>query len=140
MASEPDLPPPLTARGRACALAILTIVGGLAGVACATAAPSRDLPAVITSPTPESRAELLRVVRDALHGAPVTLAEDALTRESTLIVARARVRGPDGTPATGRDTGRPEHFRLVRSGPRCVLVHEGSGKRFALASAACAAK
>ena len=80
------------------------------------------------------------MVREALGGVPVTLADDALTRESALIVERALVRGPDGTRAQGRETGRPDHFRLVKSGGRCVLVHEESGRRFPLSGVACAAR
>jgi hypothetical protein len=92
------------------------------------------VPAVITSPTAASRADLLRVVRKAMREAPVTLADDALTHESTLIVERARARGPDGLPLAGRDRGRPERFHLVRNGARCLLVHEGTGRRLALSS------
>lgn len=106
---------------------------------CATAPPAPDVPALITSPTPESRAELVRVVSEVLHAAPVTLADDALTRESTLIVERSPARGPDGTPLQGRETGRPERFRLLKEGARCVLVHEGSGRRVTLSAATCAA-
>ena len=115
----------------------LTVAGLLCLAACATVSPQRDVPAVITSPTPESRAELVRLVSRALHGAPLTIADDALTRDCVLIIERARARGADGAPLTGRDTGKPEHFRLVKNGPRCVLVHEGSGKRFTLKSATC---
>jgi hypothetical protein len=116
---------------------LTAVVGGSLAAACATAPPAKDVPAVISSPTPETRAELVRVVRGALHGAPVTLADDALAHESTLIIERARARGPDGTPLLGRDPGRPERFRLVKCGSRCDLVHEGSGRRFALSSAIC---
>ena len=107
---------------------------------CATSPPEKGVPAVITTPTAESRAELARVVSEALHGAPITLADDALTRESTLIIERARARGPDGTPLQGRDPGRPERFLLVRTGSGCALVHEGSGRSFPLASVTCAPK
>jgi hypothetical protein len=94
--------------------------------------------ALITNPTPESRAELVRVVGEALHSAPPTLAADALARESLLIVERARARGPDGTPMQGRELGRPERFSLVKRGSDCVLVHERSKRRFVLSSATCA--
>jgi hypothetical protein len=132
VARKPDLPP-LTRL----AVATLAGIGSLA--ACATLPPAPEVPAVITSPTPESRAELRHVVSQALHGAPLTLADDALTGESTLIVERGRARGPDGTPLQGRDRGRPERFRLVKDGSRCVLVHDGSGHRFTLSSAICSA-
>jgi len=119
---------------------VLSVAGALLLGACATMPPARDVPAVITSPTAESRAELLRVASRALAGAPLRIADDALTRDSTLIIERARVRDAGGLPVTGRDTGRPEHFRLVKSGARCVLVHERSRRRFTLASATCAPK
>jgi hypothetical protein len=97
----------------------------------------RDVPAVVTNPTPESLAELARVVSGALDGAPVTIADDALTREDTLIVERTVRRDAQGRPLTGRDSGRPEHFRLVRSGGRCVLVQERTGRRWTLESTTC---
>ena len=114
------------------------VAGLMCLAACASAPPQRDVPAVLTSPSPESHAELVRVVSRALNGASLTIADDALTRDSALIIERARARGKDGAPLTGRDTGKPEHFRLVKNGSRCLLVHEGSGKRFTLASATCA--
>jgi hypothetical protein len=77
------------------------------------------------------------VVRGALHGAPVTLADDALTRDYTLIVERAPHRDAEGRPLDGRETGRPERFRLVQSGLLCVLVQESTGQRWTLASVTC---
>jgi hypothetical protein len=105
--------------------------------ACAARSAPHDVPAVLTHPTAESRAELLRVVRRALDGAPVTLADDALTGDGTLIIERAPHRDAEGRPLAGRETERPEHFRLVRDGSRCVLVQERTGRRFALGSATC---
>jgi hypothetical protein len=46
--------------------------------------------------------------------------------------------GVNGLLANGRELGMPERFRLVKSGGQCVLVHERSGKRFALAATNCA--
>ncbi len=135
MAREPDSSP-LTGGERL--LPVRLFAGVLSLAACATGSPKRDVPAVITTPTAESRAELVRVVGRAVNGAPLTIADDALTRDSTLIIERARARGPEGTRLDGRETGRPEHFRLVKDGSRCVLVHERTGKRFRLGSAACA--
>lgn len=121
------------APGRAWAAAAL-----LAIAACATASGGRDQPAVLTHPTADSRAELARIVSGALHGAPITLADDALTRDSTVILERAPARTAGGVPLSGRETGRPEHFRLVRAGARCVLVHERTGQRWTLKAATCA--
>jgi hypothetical protein len=118
---------------------MMTAAGMLTLMACASMSAARDVPAVITRPTPESRAELVRVVARVLNGAPVTLADDALTRDSALIIERSRPR-KDGVPLSGREMHRPEHFRLVKNGSQCVLVHERTGKRFTLASATCAPK
>jgi hypothetical protein len=118
-------------------MAVSAVAAMLGLGACATASGRGDLPAVLTKPTAESRAELVRTLSGALHGAPVTIADDALTRDSTLIVERARPRTADGMPLNGRETGRPEHFRLVKEGSRCVLVHEGTGKRWTLKAATC---
>lgn len=94
--------------------------------ACAAAQP--EVAAIIDNPTPEGRAEIAQAVSAALNGAPVRLADDALTRDSLLIIERAH---------TGRDLDKPEHFRLVKAGARCVLVHEGTGRRETLASSNC---
>jgi hypothetical protein len=111
------------------------LAGVLAILACRTAFPDR--PALVTNPNPESRKEIAATVSRALHGAPVTLADDALTHEDTLVIERARPPGPQGEAATGRETGRPERFRLVESGGRCVLVHEPSGRRYPLSATTC---
>ena len=116
----------------------LALAGILSVVACAPVSAQRDVPAVVTSPTPESRAELTRLVGRALSGAKVTIADDALTRDSELIIERGWARTAKGVPLNGRETGRPEHFRLVKNGSSCVLVHERTGKRFTLLSATCA--
>lgn len=113
------------------------IAATLALAACHPRSASRDLPAVITNPTAQSRAELVRVVSRALNGASVTIADDALTGDSTLIVERAPRRDAQGLPLDGRQTGRPERFRLVKNGSRCVLVHEPTGRRWTLASTSC---
>jgi hypothetical protein len=100
--------------------------------ACASSFAQSDVAAVIDQPTQESRAELAQAVSGALNGAPVTLADDALTRDSLLIIERARL--------SGRELDRPEHFRLVKVGKQCALVHERTGKRTTLASTTCLPK
>jgi len=105
--------------------------------ACTSSVAQPAVPSIIDKPTAESRAELARVVSEALNGARVTLADDALTRESVLIIERAHPRDANGVPLSGRDFGRPEHFRLVKMGEHCALVHERTGKRTTLASTTC---
>src|ERR671936_958060 len=105
--------------------------------ACTSSLAQREVPAIIDQPTPASRAELARVVSADLTGAPVTLADDALTRDSLLIIERAHPRDASGVPLSGREFERPEHFRLVKAGEHCALVHERTGKRTTLASTTC---
>ena len=90
----------------------------------ACAAAQTEVPARLDKPAPE----LGQAVSAMLGGAPVTLAPDALTRDSVLIVEKRR---------TGRDLDKPEHFRLVKKGNECVLVHERTGARTKLASTTC---
>jgi hypothetical protein len=92
---------------------------------------------VITEPSPSSRAELEQAVSAALNGATVSLRDDALTRENTLVVERIRHRDPSGLLIEGRDLGAPERFRLVKNGDQCVLVHEKTGRRFPLSQTTC---
>jgi hypothetical protein len=105
---------------------------------CRVLAEPWGVPAIITHPTAASRAALARAVSQALtHGAPVRLAPDALTRQSLLIVGRAQARDARGIPLNGRELGRPQHFRLLRRGSKCVLVHVETGKSRALAHTTC---
>jgi hypothetical protein len=106
--------------------------------ACRARGETPEVPAVLTQPTPESRAELRRVVKEALHDPPLSLADDALVEDGELVVERVVRRDASGVPLAGRETGRPERFHVVKSGELCVLVHEGSGRRFILAAATCA--
>ncbi len=100
--------------------------------ACKTGDVRQDVPARITVPTPESHAELQHVVSNTLGGRAVTIADDALTKDSMLIIEPKHL--------TGRDLGRPDHFRLVLSDSRCVLVHEESNARIGLMETSCAAE
>lgn len=106
--------------------------------ACALSQAQPDAPAVITQPSTESRAELLAAVTSALNVANVLLADDALTKASTLTIERAPMRDASDRQLGGRDLGKPELFQLVKSGAHCVLIHQGSGKRFELPRTTCA--
>jgi len=111
----------------------------LAAASCKTAPVRSDVPAVVKDPGPRSVAELAKIVSAALNGASVTLADDALTKESTLVIERAPQKDPSGLPAQGRETGKPERFQLVKSGEDCVLVHEGTGRPYRLLETTCSA-
>jgi hypothetical protein len=107
----------------------------VAGCAQRTAPP--EVPAVLTNPAEQSRAELLRVLSEAMNGAPVTIADAALTTDDTLIIEPAARRDATDLNRGGRETRRPAHFRLFMRGSQCVLVHMETGRRWTLTSATC---
>jgi hypothetical protein len=118
---------------RACLLA----TAALTTAACGSLA-AQGPPGVIAASTAQSRAELARVVSAAMNGQPVTLADDALTRESTLTIERRTPSGPQGRAATGRTVEEPVRFRLVVRENGCVLVREGDERAFPLEGVRCA--
>ncbi|MDE2449206.1 MAG: hypothetical protein KGO22_09560 [Gammaproteobacteria bacterium] len=115
-------------------LLLLTLI---ALPACSVRPAARSVPAIVIHPTAASRAELEFAVSSALGGMPVRLADDALTRDSSLIIARAQARDLRGLPLNGRELGRPQHFRLLQRGSRCVLLHVESGKSRVLTHTSC---
>lgn len=108
------------------------------GVGCSTPPVQPDTPALRVEPDADSRQEIEQVVSSALDGVPVTLADDALTRDSTLIIERGMRRRIDGPPELGRDLGRPQHFKLVIDARQCFLVHQETGLRYLLQTTRCA--
>lgn len=122
----------MSARIRACWLAAAAI----APVGCGTLS-AQEQPAVISAPTAESRAELARIVSAVFNGQPVTLADDALTRESVLTIERRTPPGEQGRAATGRTLAAPERLNLVLRGSRCFLVHAADGREWELNEAQC---
>ena len=107
---------------------------------CTTDPAAADVPARIVDATPASRAELKRIVSQALGGADVTLADDALTHDSTLTIDRKTYRDARGNPINGRELGMPIQFVLRKHGARCVLELRSSGQRWNLPATKCAAE
>jgi hypothetical protein len=96
--------------------------------------------AVIIEPTDASRAALHEALSAALGRSDVTLADDALTRDSILLIEPTPARDAAGQRITGRDFGRPEEFRLVTREGRCMLIHERTGRQYELSHTRCAAR
>lgn len=107
--------------------------------ACHSRLHASDLPAVLTTSTPESRAELVNVVSKALNGSEALLADDALMKSSSLIVERKQRRDIQGRIGSGRLTDLPERFELVINGSRCVLILKRDESRTVLKKAKCKA-
>lgn len=111
----------------------------LAAFACTTLS-GAEQPALIDKPTPRSRAELQRVLAEAFNGRPVTIADDALTRDSVLVIERREPRGLEGSPAGGRVLETPQQFRLVLRDSRCELVRSSDQRRWTLEETSCVAR
>jgi hypothetical protein len=117
----------------------LVLLGGL--VACQSATPPMAptfAPAVLLQPSPESFEALRSTVARLLNVPAVTLAPDALQHTSRMVIEKARPRGMDGLPLTGRDFDQPEAFQLVTDGALCILVRLRTDTREALHTSQCA--
>ncbi len=116
------------------------ILGGLTVLAsCQTVGNYDDVPALITNPTATSRVAVQRAVRDFLT-MEVTIADDALTSSSLLIIERNPPRGMQNQVATGRNMDSAIQFRLVLNGTDCVLVDTRDDSRRVLEDTTCAAE
>lgn len=107
-------------------------------LACSSqAAQGEAAPALLAEATPAARAELEQVISTALHGVPVTIAEDALTRESIVVIERRSVHNLQQPRLDGRKLERPETFRLMVAGDACWLVKVSDGSRWPLRDITC---
>jgi hypothetical protein len=108
-----------------------------ASAGCRHDAAKADVAALLVDPTPATRAELRNALADALGAVP-TLAADALTQTSVLVIDRAAPRGDNGALLRGRTLeSSTERFQLVTNGGRCVLVRTAPAWRMPLPSARC---
>lgn len=105
--------------------------------ACSASGVQPDVPALRTSTSAESRAEIEQTVSTAMNGVPVTVADDALTAESTLLIERSRSRSIERPSEPGRSMERPQHFQLIVDARQCFLVHEETGLRWMLPATEC---
>jgi hypothetical protein len=107
--------------------------------ACASVA-DQDGSAVLIEATMETHDELLKVVSAALNVATVTIAANALTRDSELIIERVTARDAGGRRLQGRELSQPEHFHLTSAAGRCVLIHTRTKVEYQLSTAKCRPK
>jgi len=125
-------------------LRLCAVVCALALAGCRSDPPpdaqTDERPARIVDPSPDSRAALKAAVGAALHGADVTLADDALVGSSLLDIAPKLARDAHGNPIMGRDLGRPIQFELLRIGNACVIELRATGERWTLSHTQCVAE
>jgi len=115
------------------------LIPAAALLAACNASPVQEsgVAALIVDPDDASRAELRQVVSTALNGTEVTLAPDALTRESSLTLEHQPRQTMQQPALRGRDLGTPQRFQLVLDGTQCTLVHENTGLRWLLLDTEC---
>ena len=113
---------------------VATLALGMA--ACRTAATDQDRAARIVDPDDASRAALQSALEAALH-TKVTLAADALTETSVLIIERSPRRSMRSPSVQGRITESPIQFRLVIHGEDCVLIDQRDRSRYKLENTRC---
>ena len=106
-------------------------------VSCSAIDVEPDAPALLTNPGPESLREIEQTVATALDSTKVTIAADALTKNSVLVVERGLQSGIGRAPELGRDTGRPYRFQLVMNGSQCALVNQQNEVRLPLTVVEC---
>lgn len=114
------------------------LMGLLCLAGCCADPPQAAVPALLAQPSEQQRAELSRLIGEALHRPPILLAPDALTHEPALVIEPVRPRDASGLPLQGRSLDQPEIFRLLLQGPRCLLLQESTGRRWPL-HASCSA-
>jgi len=122
-----------TTRAVALAVFAVTFTG------CKNVAPDADQVAVIVDADAASRAALQQTVNAALH-TDVTLADNALTETSVLVIERKIPQSIEGSPAQGRTMEMPIQFRLVTDGTNCILVDQRDASRHILADTRCVAE
>lgn len=96
-----------------------------------------EFEAVIVAPSDASRAALQSTLAGLLGGYEVTLADDALTRSSLLVLEPSAQNRSSIRPLGGRVVTEPVRFRLVKTGGECVLVDLRDGSRHLLADTTC---
>ncbi|MBW1762100.1 MAG: hypothetical protein JRG67_12855 [Deltaproteobacteria bacterium] len=118
-------------------LLITALAVGVGG--CRSVATEHDRAARIIHADDASRAALQRAVNDALN-TNVTLANNALTESSLLIIERSLPRSMQSLPAQGRNMEVPIQFRLVINRKDCILIDQRDRSRYELENTTCEAE
>jgi hypothetical protein len=114
--------------------ALLTVTG------CQTVTAQPDLPALIINPDEASMASLQVTLSNLFGGQAVKLSSDAFTRSSLLTLEHGSQKTLTSQAANGRVMAAPYKFRLMKSGPACVLVDRRDNSRHPLSNTSCVAE
>lgn len=106
-------------------------------VACKNGTLHEEVPARLTEPSADARAELQTIIASAARVHQLTLAEHPFADSHILILETTPRRDPQGNRLPGRDLSKPERFQLLVSGEDCILLQEKTGERWILREARC---
>lgn len=113
----------------------------LAVSGCSAHATTESVPAILqAAPDAEARAELTRLVHDAVGQYHVTFTFATLQEQGFLLLERTPARGPGGHRLPGRDLSEPERFEVWLQGEQCVLRQVRTGAEWPLEHARCRAR
>ncbi len=105
--------------------------------ACRAQVVTTTVPALLTNPGAAMLQQIEQTVSAAMGGNKVTLAADAFTHSSVLVIERGLQRGITRNPELGRDLGRPFRFQLFVEGSNCVVLDQQTGMYWPLTDAVC---
>jgi hypothetical protein len=106
-------------------------------IACRAGRNLQNVPAIIANPSPQTEAELRRVISSALYGAPFTMPDNPLTQSSVLTVEAVLPDDPNAANSPGSTERRTIEFRLLINGPNCILVNRQDLRRWRLTQTLC---
>lgn len=112
----------------------------LALMGCQTFGGNSDVPALIIQPDEASRSALRSTLSEIFGGRDITLADDALTRTSMLVLEPTLRQKLDRRQSLGRVVTKPFIFRLVKHGDLCILVDLRDDKAYPLTDTRCVAE
>ena len=112
------------------ATALIVIAG------CQTVGIGSGEPARIVDADDASRAALQETV-NVVFGTDVTIADNALTNSSVLIIERGPQPSMENPTPIGRNMEMPVQLRLVIDETDCVLIDTRDGARYTLANTSC---
>lgn len=106
--------------------------------ACAAPAANSEQAALLINPAPQCHAQIEQVLSERLK-APVTISRQVFEKDATLLLERPDPRDASGRRLDGRMLGRPESFRLVTDGKRCIITSDQEKEHAVLPACNCRA-
>lgn len=84
------------------------------------------VPAVVTSITPASKAQLQQAIKSLLYR-DITIADNAFSQTSDILIERAVIKDERGLPIMGRNLGQALKLSLMTDGKNCFLQSSETG-------------